>query len=100
MSTINPLQRAAAGSEDSAASTKNNAPKNKSVGRYKKSYASTNFVTSSALSGDGKSILTIEHGEVYGRPKKDATVTIRSVDTGATLQEFKSEKPVTSSALF
>lgn len=47
-------------------------------------------MTTCALSGDGMSLSVVEG-------KK--TVTIRSVETGATLQEFTHEKAVTSSAL-
>jgi hypothetical protein len=45
--------------------------------------------------------VTVEHGQLFGgvRPKGDATVTIRNADTGAKLQEFKSEQPVTPSSL-
>ena len=58
-------------------------------------------VSSSCLSGDGKSLLTVEHGKIngHGRPTGDATVTVRNVDTGAKLQEFESEQAVTSSSL-
>jgi WD40 repeat protein len=43
----------------------------------------------------------VEHGKIngYGQPTGDATVTVRTVDTGAKLHEFKSEQPVTSSSL-
>ena len=57
-------------------------------------------MTSSSLSGDGKTLVTVEHGKIeYGQPTGDATVTIRTVDTGAKLHEFKLEQAVTSSSL-
>jgi len=58
-------------------------------------------VTSLSLSGDGKTLVAVEHDELCGSglPTGAATVTIRNVDNGAKLQEFKSEQPVTSSSL-
>jgi hypothetical protein len=43
-------------------------------------------LSSSCLSGDGKTLVTVEHGKLnsnYGFPEGDATVAIRNVDTGA-----------------
>jgi Tol biopolymer transport system component len=65
------------------------------------SFRTAAAVSVGCLSGDGKTLVTVDHGKIngYGNPTGDATVTIRNVDTGAKLQEFKSEQPVTSSSL-
>jgi WD40 repeat protein len=73
---------------------------NVDTGAKLQEFKSEQVVTSSSLSGDGKTLVTVEHGEINGPyPEGDAVVTLRNVDTGAKLQEFKSEQPVTSMSL-
>lgn len=48
----------------------------------------------------GGTLVTVEHGKMNGPlPQGDATVSVRGVDTGDKIHEFKSVKPVTSVSL-
>jgi WD40 repeat protein len=60
-----------------------------------------NRVTAIHLSGDGQTLVTVEHDQFSGYflPVQNATITVRDVDTGAQLQQFHTPHPVTTSSL-
>jgi hypothetical protein len=53
----------------------------------------------SSLSGDGKSLVTVEYKWDEHGDTRSSTVLVRNVDSGALLQKFEHEKPVTASSL-
>jgi WD40 repeat protein len=63
-----------------------------------------NYISKACLAGDGKRLVTVEHGEMFprhhgGGPKGDAIVTVRDVETGAKILVFRSEQPVSDCCL-
>ena len=61
--------------------------RNDSTGATLQEFEHEDKITTTCLSGNGKTLVTVEHAKLtYMGPKGDATVTIRNVDTGAKLK--------------
>jgi hypothetical protein len=67
--------------------------------RYKQELKSEQVVTSSSISGDGKTLAVVEDSHPGYRDNK-STVIVRSVTTGAELQKLPHEHSVTSMSLY